>query len=456
MANDSIEQRALLSARERFEIRTGAGTKARGVARQAQFTTARSGDTPGLYEIESPADDGDALQSARIELIHWLRSRKTEHEEAICAHVQDVAPHAGADDDPLLAAGLREVIAACIDCGLEGIERGGSWSGTIPPAVADHARRAACRGVSLITALHRCVAGHTLAWSFVLNEVAQHDLPDNQRFALLLQASAAMGALLAGVQAEIAAAHSSELTRKARSLDQRRAEIVHKLLAGGSPDAGEVAELGYELDAWHIAVIATGADAGKVMRRLESRLGCDLLPVAHGEETVRAWLGTQRRLEFADIEHVISSQQDQAGVSLAVGEPARGLKGWRLTHQEAEGAALVARYRPRRLTRYLDVSSDATALQDEAFADSLIETYLSSLDDMGIGGQAARRTLRALFDTEHQVSSAARKLDVDRSTVHRRRNEIEKRLGYRLHERQAEIELAVRIEEMRDRGGRAV
>jgi hypothetical protein len=453
MADDSTEQRARLSARERFDTRTGAGTKARGVVRQAQFTAARPGDTTGLHEIESPADDGDALQPARIELTHWLRSRKTEHGEAIYAHVQDVAPHA---DDPLLAARLRQVIAACIDCGLEGIERGGSSSSPIPPVVAEHARQAAGSGVSLTTALRRCVAGHTLAWSFVLNEVAHHELPDEQRFALLLQASTAMGSLLAGVQAEIAAAHSSEIARKARSLDQRRAEIVNKLLVGGSLDAGEVAELGYAFDAWHIAVIATGADAGKLVRCLESRLGCDLLPVAHGEETVRAWLGAQRRLEFADVERVVSSQQDHAGVSLAVGEPARGLKGWRLTHQEAEGAALVARYSPRRLTRYLDVSSEATALQDEAFADSLIETYLSPLDDMGIGGQAARRTLRALFDTEHQVSSAARKLDVDRSTVHRRRNEIEERLGCRLHERQAEVELAVRIEELREhRGGRA-
>jgi sugar diacid utilization regulator len=97
------------------------------------------------------------------------------------------------------------------------------------------------------------------------------------------------------------------------------------------------------------------------------------------------------------------------------------------------------------------VAQEAAALQDEAFADSLIETYLSPLDEMRIGGQAARKTLRALCQTGHNVSSAASALRVDRSTVHRRRNEIEGRLGCELQRRQGEIEVALRIEDLRRR-----
>ena len=82
-------------------------------------------------------------------------------------------------------------------------------------------------------------------------------------------------------------------------------------------------------------------------------------------------------------------------------------EGWRLTHREAQAALLVAQHSPQPLTRYLDVALEAAALQDDALADSLIERYLLPLDDMRIGGQAARRTLRALFDTEYNVSSAA-------------------------------------------------
>jgi hypothetical protein len=364
--------------------------------------------------------------------------------------VRSVTPATVAGGDAQLALGLRETIAACVDSGLASIQAGAPWSGPMPPVVVAHVRHAASTDVTLTTALCGCVAGYTLAWSFLLDEAAHHDLPDEQRFGLLLEASTAIGSLLTGIQAEIADAYSSEIGRRARSTEQRRAEIVHKLLAHEHQDADELSELGYELEAWHLGVIATGAGAGNAVRALAAGLGCELLAVARGPETMWAWLGGRRRVAFADVERVLSSG-DHSDVWMAIGEPARGPDGLRQTHREAGGALLVARCWPRKLTRYLDVAPDATALQDEALAASLIETYLSPLDGMRIGAQAARKTLRALMDTGHNVSSAASALRVDRSTVHRQRNEIERRLGFRLHEHQGEIELALRIEDLRER-----
>ncbi len=381
-------------------------------------------------------------------LVRRLRSRQAELQEAVFAHVRNIAPDAATDEDAQLAAGLREMIAACVDCGIASIERGAHSPEPIPPAVAAQARRAASSGVSLTTALRRCAAGSTLVWSFVLGEVARHDLPEEPGYELLLQVSAVMGALLACVQAEIGEAHSFEIRRGARSREQRRAEIVHKLLAGESAEAGELADLGYELEAWHLGVIATGAEAGKAVRALAAGLGRELLWIPRGRETVWAWLGGRRPLACADIERVLAMRKE-VDASLAVGEPRRGADGWRQTHGEAGGALLVARCRPRRLTRYLDVASEATALQDEAFADSLIEMYLSPLDDMRIGGHAARNIVRALLHTGHNVSSAASTLKVNRSTVHRQRNEIERRIGCQLQKRQVEIEVALRVEDLR-------
>jgi GGDEF-like domain/PucR C-terminal helix-turn-helix domain len=407
------------------------------------------GQTTARYEIERlSANGGDSLRPACVELARRLRSRETELKEAVLTHVSGAASEAVADGEVHLASGLRETIAACMDHGLTSIEQGGQWSTSVPSGVTAQARLAASRGVSLTTALSRCVASYTLAWSVVLNEVADHDLPDEQRFALLHQASAVMGSLLECVQAEIANAHSPEITHRARSREQCRTEIVHQLLVGEPVGASELAELGYGLDAWHIGVIASGVGAGKAMRGLAGKLGCGLLLVAHDSETVWAWLGGQRRLAFADANSVLSANEHM-DVSLALGEPARGVEGWRQTHREAEDALLVARYRPRKLTRYLDVAPEAAALRDEALADSLIEMYLSPLNSMRIGGQTARRTLRALLKTGHNVSSAASALKVDRSTVHRRRDEIERRLGYRLHERQVEIEVALRVDDLR-------
>jgi hypothetical protein len=423
--------------------------KPRGDSRPFEFRARRFGDAAARGEIErSPAGGGDSLGPARVELARRLRSRQAELQETVFAHVRNIAPDAVTDEDERLAAGLREMIAACVDFGLASIEQGEQWSGPTPPAVATHTRRAASSGVSLTTALSRCAASFTVASSFVLNEVAREDLADEQRFVLLEQASAAMGSLLARVQAEIAAAHTAEIRRGARSQEQRRAEIVNRLLADESVDAAELADLGYELEAWHLGLIATGVEADRAVRGLAVGLGRELLSVAQGQSTVWAWLGGQRPLAVADVERVLLARED-VGMSLAIGEPRRGAGGWRQTHSEAGGALLVARCRPCRLTRYRDVAQEVAALQDEAFADTLIETYLSPLDDMRIGGQAARRTLRALLQTGHNVSSAASALKVDRSTVHRQRNEIEQRLGCQLRIRQGEIEVALRIEDLR-------
>ncbi len=254
---------------------------------------------------------------------------------------------------------------------------------------------------------------------------------------------AAVFALVERMIASIADEYKREPERTERSPERHRAERVQRLLDGVPVDVGE---FGYELDAWHVCVIATGANAEKAVRGLAAALGRELLLVVH-EREVWAWLGGQRKPRMSDIQRVLSAA-GFTGVSLAIGEAARGVDGWRLTHREAQAALLVAQHRPRGLTRYLDVAPEANALQDEALADSLIETHLSPLDDLRIGGQTARRTLRALFDTEHNVSSAAHKLEVDRSTVHRRRNEIERRLGCRLHEHQVDIEIALRVEDL--------
>jgi GGDEF-like domain len=256
---------------------------------------------------------------------------------------------------------------------------------------------------------------------------------------------AAVFALVDRLIATIADEYERELGGAERSPERRRAELVQGLLAGTPVDANE---LGYELDAWHLCVIATGVDAEKAVRGLAAALGRELLPVARDGEMC-AWFGGQRKLKIPDVVRTLSAR-GLVDVSMAISGAARGIEGCRLTHREAEAAQLVAKYRPQhKITLYPDVALEAAALQDETLAHSLVETYLSPLDDGHGGGVGRRRMLRAFFDAEHNVSSAAAGLKVDRSTVRRWRGEIEQRLGCRLHERRAEIEVALRLEELR-------
>jgi hypothetical protein len=273
-----------------------------------------------------------SLEQVRKEFVARLRLRRSEAEEVL-ERMRAAAPDDLLDGDLEYEAGLRELMAACIDCGLESIERGGSAPRPLPPAAVAQVRRAASGGMSLDTALRRCTTAHTMIWGVVLEEFARQEAGEHGR-TLLLEASPAVGSVLAHVQAEIAAVHSEEIARRASSSEQRRFAIVRTLLVAESVNEIELAELGYELNRWHLALVARGREVRKALRRLEDQLGFDLLFVKCGEESIWAWLGGQGRLDGQTVERIVGASGLEA-VSLAVGEPQHGVEGWRRTHQEA-------------------------------------------------------------------------------------------------------------------------
>jgi DNA-binding PucR family transcriptional regulator len=145
-------------------------------------------------------------------------------------------------------------------------------------------------------------------------------------------------------------------------------------------------------------------------------------------------------------------------VMFALGEPARGIEGWRQTHRQAQAALVVALRRsgiqsPTQektvtVTRYADVALLATALKDELLARALIDTYIAPLEDPRGGDPVLCETLRAYLAAERSVSSTAAALGVVRKTVENRLRAIEEKLGRSLHPCPVELEVALRLDEL--------
>ena len=386
-----------------------------------------------------------SVEGVRIGLAERLRARRSEIEEAILARFRDVGFDPAVGEDLEYVAGARAAVAEAVDYGLTAIERGEDWFGSIPPAAVAQARRAARNSVSLERVLLRYNAGHTLMEDFVMQAAEAGDF-SGQRIALR-DVLRTLGALLDHFTASIAHEYQREVERVAHSPELRRTEYVQRLLAGAPIDAGE---LDYEFDAEHVGVIAMGARAREAVRRLAAELSRQLLSVSRSEQTVWAWFGGRRRLEIADIERLMSAKE-AVGVSLAIGETGAGIDGWRLTHRQAQAAMLVALRRPQRLTRYADVGLLAAVLRDQELARSLLEIHLSPLDEQR-SGAVSRETLRAYFAAGCNAATAAAALGVNRHTVERRVHTIEERLGRLLHTCHAELEVALRLEELGDAG----
>jgi hypothetical protein len=411
--------------------------------------------------------DVGRVEDLRGVVVMRLRARRGELEDAIFARVSGgaFAPPGGSGSsgaqDAEYVAGLRAAVGAAVGYGLEGIERGEERVGPVPVAVSEQARRAARVGVSLETVLRRYVVGHTLLEAFVMDEAERGEddwspLTPPTRRGVLKAALRAQASVLDRLLREITVAYGDELARAGRSPERRRYELVRGLIDG---EPVESAGLDYELEGWHLGVIATGAGAALLVRELAVGVDRRLLSLAQGERSVWAWLGGRERLMVADVERFIGIGSPPPMV-LALGEPAQGLEGWRLTHRQAQAALVVAlrrngipqdRIPPAQgvmLTRYGDVALLAGALKDEALARALLEIYIAPLDDGRGGGPVLRATLRAYLAAEGSVSSAAAALGVVRRTVENRLGTIEQRLGRSLHPCPAELEVALELDEL--------
>jgi hypothetical protein len=380
-------------------------------------------------------------------VVQRLRARQKEIEDAIFVGVRDAVPEPGGERDWEYVQGLRTAVAAAVEFGFAGLERGEEPAGGIPSEAVAQARLAARSGVGLDAVLRRYIVGHALLWDYVMQEADR--VRWTGRGSGLREMSRAQASLLDQLVIAVTREHIAELQRATRSREHRLLERVRILLAGehpaaDSPPGGLDRELDYDLDGGHLGVIAVGAGSEAAMRTVAERLQRRLLCVAPERGTVWAWLGGRHALSVADFERACSEQM-QGDVRFVLGEPGSGVEGWRFTHRQARAALLVAQRRPQRVTRYADVALLAAALGDDLLARSLNEIYLSALEGARGGAAALGETLRAYFAAEHNASSAASALGVARGTVESRLRLVEERLGRPLHSCPAELEVALRL-----------
>ena len=373
----------------------------------------------------------------RTELVERLRERSGEIEEALLTRVYAIAdPREAAD--PEYALGLKAAVAAALDFGLKAIE-GGEERAPLPPAVAlTQARIAARNGVPLDTVLRRYFAGYTLLNDFLMQEAEQMGIAGERALKHLVRSiSAPFDRLIAAVTEE----YEREGIARLPSTEQRRAERIERLLAGEAIDTTAIA---YDFGGWHVGAVACGPGAAEGVRELAQGVDCRLLLLGRDERTAWAWLGSRQALDPDELVRAAASLE-RPPVAIALGEPGKGLAGWRFTHRQAAAALAVAQRGGERVVRYADVALLATALRDELLSASLWQLYLEPLEGGRDEGVLLRRTLLSYFDCECNAASAAAALGVTRQTVNNRLRAVEERIGCPIGSCTSELEIALRL-----------
>jgi hypothetical protein len=222
-------------------------------------------------------------------------------------------------------------------------------------------------------------------------------------------------------------------------------EALDALLAAEAVDRSGFS---YDFDAWHLGAIATGVGAEGLLNRLAESLDRELL-LGGGEEATTGWWGARRAFEQVELEKISAAAVDHDGL-LALGEPGRGLTGWRATHRQARAAYGFAARASHTFSRYGVVALLAAVVADPDLADFLRATFLTPLCSPSLRDCDLPAALRAYLDARGHMSEAAAALHVDRGTLVIRIRMIEERIGRPLHQCLAELDLALRCQAVED------
>lgn len=385
--------------------------------------TAQSRDRKGLVEL------GRRLQAGRSEL-----------EQEALVRMYTVARPTGSEEAGYVD-GLRSSVAAAIDYALEAIEAGDSPVGPPPPILLAQARLAARSQVGLDTVLRRYVSGYTLFGELLQTKAASIPHLDATTLQKLHRLQAELfDRLIAAITREYTA-EAGENNRLSR--ENELPKKVERLLEGHMVDASS---LGYPLNGSHVGIIASGLAAVSAVRNVGKALDRNVLVVDRGDR-VWAWLGGRGAPDPALLGRQLC-RMSAGGISVSVGEPARGLAGWRLTHRQAAAAWPIAARVAGEVVHYREVALVAAAMQDTMLATSLHQLYVAPLAGRQKDRVALRETLRAYFATGRNLTATAAVLNVARQTVRSRLRAAEERLCRSLDDCAPEVEVALSLDEI--------
>lgn len=343
-------------------------------------------------------------------------------------------------DDPAFMDMARASIVANLEATAEGLLSGRDPPAQLPPGAVDEALIAARQRIPWTTIDRTYRVGHAVLWEQLLVEVEQWRLESSERLELLRVTSHFFFRYADHVTAGLAEIHEAERERRIRRGERRRISWVREVLADV---AGSNSNADYDLDRDHLATIAWGVEPERPLTDLARRLGAVLLVVPGQSGAVWGWLGAQA---IAPSWPKVSSELPlPADTFLALGTPAFGADGFRLSHRQALEAARVVRLTGAPVGLYDDVALQALVLRDERAARDFLRRELGPLLEGGKRVEILLETLQAYVKSGWNAASTGALLGVHERTVGYRLATIEQRLGHPLIARRDELGVALRL-----------
>jgi PucR C-terminal helix-turn-helix domain/GGDEF-like domain len=377
----------------------------------------------------------------RVAIAAGLAAKRPEIERIANDAIGRVEPPVPVDSQSEYEHGIARAVQGVLDYVLASLAAGSTAVEPVPLVALDQARRAAKAGVGIDTVLRRYAAGDRALRRALAAELTGRDRSIGDDVHTLAEEA------VDRVMRDAAAEFDAETTRLSEMADPR---LVMTL--GLLHEEIRVTELdGYVLDRWHIGLVTESAVPKVGLLRLAESLGGQPLLVDSRRGQRWAWIGKSEPMAAARVEAALMGAF-QHRAAFGLGEPRRGLSGWRLTHTEARIAAELPDNGGRPVTRLRDHVLEAAVLGgNRVFAECLLATYVEPLErEASKSVVDLHRTVCAYLRSGQNAKSAAQHLGIDRHTVLRRVRKVEELVGEKVEDCFAQLDTALRIATISD------
>ncbi len=331
-----------------------------------------------------------------------------------------------------------------------------------PSAAQEYARRLAQRGIAPLALVRAYRLGQQEVLDWAYGEIARTEPDTRVAFAAAHHVMVITFRYIDRISEQVVSAYESEREKWLANRNTVRAAMLTELLAGDRVDlaAAETA-LGYRLRQSHLGVVvwsSAPAAPAEVLRQLERLLlqlarevGASGQPLFFPKDRSAGWgwvpLGRGRPVvDVAALQPVLD--EADAGLHAALGTPAAGPAGFRVSHLEAGRAqqvALAAGRQALRLTSYTDPEVRAAAMlaTDLDNARRLVGKALGGLATDSEHSERLRETLLAFLAEKGSYTATAERIHLHKNTVKYRVDRAVEERGRPLDDDRLELELAL-------------
>jgi DNA-binding PucR family transcriptional regulator len=368
--------------------------------------------------------------------------------------IEAAIPGLRADESTkLLYASVGENVDAAVRSFVDGDELA---SVAAPAAAVDYARRLAQQDVPATLLIRAYRVGQARFLRHCIEELLRQSPGDHLEGLATLEMSEIVSDYVDQVVEQVLTTYAQGRDEWLRDRSAMLALRVRELLGGAPVDVNATERaLDYRLDQHHVGLVAwvdepAAADALERIRgaigALGRAFGCATAPlvVPADESSAWAWIPTKARV--AKTKELDAATASEPTVSLAVGEPAGGIEGFRRSHDQAVSAravALAAGDQRLPATPFVDVAPIAMLCSDLDSARAWVHETLGDLAVESSRNEGLRETARVFLQTGGSYTATAEQLFLHRNTAQYRVRKAEEVRGRPLRDGRLDVELAL-------------